>query len=85
MSYNQGMTVTPSGIPLSETGVITASHIDNGPPKKADLVEVIRCKDCKWREHEWTPDRGDEYWCEFGRAADEEGNGFCSIAERKEE
>ena len=47
--------------------------------------ELIRCKDCKWREHEWTPDRGDEYWCEFGRAADEEGNGFCSIAERKEE
>ena len=80
MSCNQGMTVTPSGIPLSKSGVITASYIDNGPPKKADLVEVIRCKDCKrWKTQ----------GCPMGVVKyPPVPDGFCHLgkrAERKEE
>ena len=26
----------------------TYSYIEDHPPKPADLVEVVRCKDCRW-------------------------------------
>lgn len=54
-----------------------------GPPGRAreliadapevDAIEVIRCKDCKWRNGTmcpmydwWTPEGIDEFFCRFG-------------------
>lgn len=62
----------------------------------ANVVEVIRCKDCKYRHKEWYQDKRNKdggYWlvcCEndaiaeriYGLAQD---NDFCSYGERKEE
>lgn len=42
-----------------------------------DVVEVVRCKDCKF----WDSDC---IWCELWGNTQEYGNGFCSYGERKE-
>jgi hypothetical protein len=55
----------------------------------ADVVEVVRCKDCKYMKHDiagepyckfWTDATGDfpDYYC------DVEYYGFCSYGERKD-
>ena len=60
---------------------------------KADVVEVVRCKDCKYRSKEWYEDKRHKdggYWlvcCEndaiaervYGLAQD---NDYCSFGER---
>lgn len=43
----------------------------------ADVVEVVRCKDCKF----WDSDC---IWCELWGNTQEYGNGFCSYGERKD-
>lgn len=62
----------------------------------ADVVEVVRCKDCKYRHKEWYQDKRNKdggYWIigcgndaiaerVYGLAQD---NDFCSYGERKEE
>ena len=48
--------------------------------EKRDLVEVVRCKDCKWRDKDY------EQNCVAYNAFWELGDdGFCSLGERKEE
>ena len=67
--------------------------IDTEPT--ADVVEVVRCKDCKHRNKEWYQDKRHKdggYWlvcCEndaiaeriYGLAQDDD---FCSYGERKD-
>ena len=49
----------------------------------ADVVEVIRCKDCKHSEHWYRDKRRCFLWYEDG--IDVFDDGFCNYAERKEE
>lgn len=49
----------------------------------ADVVEVVRCKDCKWRN---TPDCDMTCYDDTGEIVDlTEDNDFCSYGERKEQ
>ena len=51
-------------------------------PTKKDLVEVVRCKDCKHRVKSHSSEYGD--WCgitEFGTDDDD----FCSNGERRDD
>ena len=49
-------------------------YICTGPPKPSDLVEVVRCKDCEYRQGATC-----DYWEVHVRP-----NGFCSWGQRKE-
>ena len=42
----------------------------------ADVVEVVRCKDCKFRGH--------IQLCPFGKRAMPHANGYCCYGERRE-
>ena len=44
----------------------------------ADVVEVVRCKDCKWFRTE-----EDSNWCAITGVDMENENGFCHEAEKK--
>lgn len=49
----------------------------------ADVVEVVRCKDCKYCEH-WYADKGRCFlWHESGIDVFEDG--FCNYGERRED
>lgn len=49
----------------------------------ADVVEVVRCKDCV-NSKPWYADKiRCLFWCESSSAVDK--NGFCSYGERKEQ
>ena len=53
----------------------------NGSPYLFNVGELVRCKDCRWREEEY---------CGFLRFFDGGGmfvkdNGYCSYGERREE
>ena len=51
--------------------------------KKRDLVEVVRCKECKyWKWIEWAK----EYRCTLRNTAfNTRADGFCNFGERSEE
>ena len=54
----------------------------------ADVVEVVRCKDCKYSSKEKRYDTDEEYlacgeWCYYD-SVETEPDGFCSYGERKE-
>lgn len=55
--------------------------IDTQPT--ADVVEVVRCKDCKYGEVD-DADFPDQYFCNQNGCDWNEGNHFCSYGERKE-
>lgn len=44
----------------------------------ADVVSVVRCKDCKWFRTE-----GDSNWCAITGMEWEDEKGFCHEAEKK--
>ena len=46
--------------------------------KNGDLVEVVRCKDCK---HKYVPDDMEDKWCYW---VDTDEDDFCSYGERRE-
>ena len=48
----------------------------------ADVVEVVRCKDCANSKHWYADKRRCFLWCETGIGVYE--NSFCSYGERKE-
>ena len=61
----------------------------------ADVVEVVRCKDCKWHTKDWHEDKRRKvggYWvigCDNHNIAERvyglgEDNQFCSYGERAE-
>ena len=54
----------------------------------ADVVPVVRCKDCKhvrkWRSEESAKKFGQVYECALGVLACPDPNDFCSYGERKE-
>lgn len=43
----------------------------------ADVVEVVRCKNCKW----WDSDCG---WCDLWGNTHEYKDGYCSYGERED-
>ncbi len=53
--------------------------------KAADVVEVVRCKDCKYLDK---GENDSESWCEctahFGKYFDVDENGFCSYGKRED-
>ena len=51
-----------------------------------DVVEVVRCKNCKNWEDDWNPEsveKGRHFCCMIGRFPD--GDFYCPDGERKEE
>lgn len=49
-----------------------------------DVVEVVRCKDCKYYHKEWNGSQTHyykDYWCEW---VEPDENNFCSYGERAE-
>lgn len=59
-----------------ETGWNEALSCVNIVPS-ADVVEVVRCKNCKW----WDSDCG---WCDLWGNTHEYKDGYCSYGERKD-
>ena len=49
--------------------------------KRKDMIEVIRCKDCKNSEHWYRDRRRCFLWSEDGVSVFD--NGFCNYAERR--
>ena len=52
----------------------------------ADVVPVVRCKDCKYWDMDWEPvnaPKGDHFCSQIGLCA--EGEWFCADGERREE
>lgn len=50
----------------------------------ADVVEVVRCKDCKYAEVADPEDSQDGYICQFHRVCIWFSGSYCSWAERAE-
>ena len=50
----------------------------------SDVVEVVRCKDCKYAEVADPEDSQDGYICQFHRGCIWFSGSYCSWAERKE-
>lgn len=68
--------VEPSG-----TARVHCSQIDELP--RADVVEVVRCKDCKFYK-DWGDCITCSHWTVFEDVSTEP-NAFCSYGERREE
>ena len=49
----------------------------------ADVVEIVRCKDCKYYNHRHHYCDGIGYW--FGLEGEWSDNGFCYKAERRDD
>lgn len=52
--------------------------------KEHDFVEVVRCKDCKWRETEHIPNRKTLWWCNKLEMSVGKYD-YCCWAERRED
>ncbi len=50
-----------------------------------NLVEVVRCKDCKWRDTEPKYNVFLSNGCRWNEAESPDDNDFCSYGERKDE
>ena len=56
---------------------------EEAPPPRADLVAVVRCKDCKWGvEHDDT-DGNVPYWVCINWDGGTDADGYCHEAERR--
>lgn len=55
--------------------------IIEGKPKP-DMVEVVRCKDCKYGEVD-DPDFLNQYFCHYTGDSWNDGEFFCSYGERR--
>lgn len=64
-------------------GVVYWRDIDAQPT--ADVVEVVRCHDCKFAEVADANDSEDGYICQFHRGSIWFSGSYCSWGERKEE
>lgn len=51
----------------------------------ADVVEVVRCKDCKYGEIDNAEDFPNQYLCRYNGYDWNKGNHFCSYGERRSE
>lgn len=61
---------------------VPKEFIDNAPTK--DVVEVVRCRDCKHGEID-DEDFPELYLCRYHGSSWNEGNHFCSYGERGED
>ena len=64
-----------------DTAISQLESYGVGLGEKADVVEVVRCKDCKHFEHNF---ENDTYCRCVGGLTDPENNDFCSYGERKD-
>ena len=57
------------------------------PKQEQDLVEVVRCKDCKWwkREENQVGEIGEDYFCAFDCNKSYRDDFFCADGERRSE
>lgn len=62
-------------------GYVDVRHIRNTPTE--DVVEVVRCKDCKWAERYRTV-RGTFFACAEHCVSALSADDYCSYGERKE-
>ena len=60
-------------------GYVSAEQIDNAPT--IDAVEVVRCKDCMWRDIE--PHDAFTTGCRWYADEQPDDNDFCSYGEMK--
>lgn len=60
----------------SESVSITYAH---GEADFSDLVQVVRCKDCKFYDRFWNGD-----WCSVKNIDVKEPDDYCKYGERKE-
>ena len=51
----------------------------------ADVVEVVRCKDCKWSVEHYDTDGNVPYWVCKNWYDETDANGFCYDAERRDD
>lgn len=49
------------------------------PPTRADLVQVVRCRDCKHCMSYWKSD-----YCDYFAHVTNDPDGFCAWGERRE-
>lgn len=63
-------------------GVVYWRDIDAQPTE--DVVEVVRCHDCKFAEVADANDSEDGYICQFHRGSIWFSGSYCSWGERKE-
>ena len=64
-------------VSLQEYITATFDKLQKAPPE--DVVEIVRCKDCKWRDHINCAIEEDEYGYRLNE------NDFCSFGERKDD
>ena len=67
------------GIPYTDFIDVAERCMDDIPT--ADMVEVVRCKDCKHGEVD-NADFPNQYLCHHHGSAWNEGNHYCSYGER---
>jgi len=63
--------------------VIGIGEVELEDASDADVVEVVRCKDCKWYKRKY-PWNGNIYECTYLDAPMDD-DGFCSWGERRED
>ena len=56
----------------------TLRDVDD-PPTRADLVQVVRCRDCKHCMSYWKSD-----YCDYFSHVTNDPDGFCAWGERRE-
>lgn len=68
---------------LLENSIILADAVQKY--QLADVVEVVRCKDCDFWQTDWTPNHGGDQGCHYCEMMDTftEPLNYCGCAERK--
>ena len=61
---------------------VKLTYIGSGVPKRADMVSVVRCRDCRNFERDCKQGDRDAYWCAKVMLY-VEPDGFCAWGERR--
>ena len=77
--YSSTILYTNDGAVTGSDAIITKTEIDQAPT--ADVVEVVRCKDCVCSEDDVVDE--DMIWCKNYECCIHK-NGYCFYGERKE-
>ena len=88
-TYDMG--IVPKGISFAPLSCVLKKDIDDALTIDAVGEEIIRCPDCKYYHKRWHSDKRMKekgYWCCWCDCHDDwvgGKDGFCSLAERKED
>jgi len=63
---------------------ILDNFTEEGCPEPADVVPVVRCKDCENWQTDWNPSIPDRHYCAVMDSM-MKADDFCSYGERREE